>query len=74
MPLWTSAESGLKELSPNKEKKERAVVIMATAFLTGKDNNRTWRSRITQQIPILKNGGSNPFVRAIVKNALIPYV
>ena len=27
---------------------------------------RPWRSRITQQIPILKNGGSNPFGRAIM--------
>lgn len=26
---------------------------------------RLWRSWITQQIPILKNGGSNPFGRAI---------
>ena len=26
--------------------------------------NRSWRSWITQQIPILKNGGSNPFERA----------
>ena len=25
---------------------------------------RLWRSWITQQIPILKNGGSNPFGRA----------
>ena len=25
---------------------------------------RPWRSWITQQIPILKNGGSNPFGRA----------
>ncbi len=28
---------------------------------------RPWRSRITQQIPILKNGGSNPFGRATKK-------
>ena len=26
---------------------------------------RSWRSRITQQIPILKIGGSNPSERAI---------
>ena len=29
--------------------------------------HRPWRSWITQQIPILKNGGSNPFGRAKVK-------
>ena len=28
------------------------------------DNFRLWRSWITQQIPILKNGGSNPLRRA----------
>ena len=32
------------------------------------DNFRLWRSWITQQIPILKNGGSNPFERAKYKN------
>ena len=33
-------------------------------------NIRSWRSRITQQIPILKNGGSNPFERA--KKVTVP--
>ncbi len=59
MPLWTSAESGSKEHSQNKRKGKRCCHNGNSLF-----NNRTWRSRITQQIPILKNGGSNPFVRA----------
>ena len=33
-------------------------------------NIRLWRSWITQQIPILKNGGSNPSRRAILGNVL----
>lgn len=34
---------------------------------------RPWRSWITQQIPILKIGGSNPFGRANEKNLAIPF-
>ncbi len=35
---------------------------------------RSWRSWITQQIPILKNGGSNPFERAKkIRSGIVRY-
>ena len=41
------------------------ALVSASAFrLFGISYIRRWRSWITQQIPILKNGGSNPFRRA----------
>ena len=38
------------------------------------ENLRPWRSWITQQIPILKNGGSNPFGRAIISYLQRKYI
>ena len=40
-------------------------------FLAGHyANNRPWRNWITQQIPILEIGGSNPFGRANLKGVV----
>ena len=46
------------------------ALVSASAFrLFGISYIRRWRSWITQQIPILKNGGSNPFRRAKSKTS-----
>ena len=44
--------------------KFQAVQSTADIAFVGFVYIRSWRSRITQQIPILKIGGSNPFERA----------
>ena len=44
------------------------IKILFFFFLYTKKYFRRWRSWITQQIPILKNGGSNPFRRARIKS------
>ena len=60
---WILVRSGLEEHLPNKQKGQAAADAVAL-FLIKEKHNRSWRSWITQQIPILKNGGSNPSGRA----------
>ena len=48
--------------------KFQAVQSTADIAFVGFVYIRSWRSRITQQIPILKIGGSNPFERAKKKH------
>ena len=69
MPDSKSGGSDTVRVRPPLPAPVKALVSASAFRLFGISYIRRWRSWITQQIPILKNGGSNPFRRAKSKTS-----
>lgn len=54
-----------KKVTPKDTQNNKIIEKDCNPFLITVLNIRPWRNWITQQIPILEIGGSNPFGRAI---------
>lgn len=53
-----------KKVTPKDTQNSKIIKKGCNSFLITVLNIRPWRNWITQQIPILEIGGSNPFGRA----------